>query len=222
MKHLIRKLLYRFSSRLPCRIITRDGSPYLERYFLFQWFGLTAYLHRFVGADGDEEVHNHPWNSLAICLAGGYMEERVTGMCILQGWAYRLRAIRPGSFNRIRANDFHRIAATDPETWTLFIHGKTRLGWGFLHLDKNPLITNGAEVRFYQPYPLTNGSKWWLTAPLGRESSSRTPLFANPHHAPQQAACTSPDCQCPFDMGQDFFCLQGRPEPVDKQEILND
>lgn len=175
MNQLIRKLLYKLSGHLPCRTISRDGNPYLERYFVLQRFGLTVYLHRFVGADGDEEVHNHPWNSLAAWLPGGYMEERVTGMCILQGWAYRLRAIRPGSFNRIRANDFHRIAATDPETWTLFIHGKVRLGWGFLHHERDPRILNGAEVRFYQPYPLTNGSKWWLTAPIGRECDGRLP-----------------------------------------------
>lgn len=172
---MLRKLLFKLTANLPCRLITRDGTPYLERYFLCQVFGLTFYLHRFVDSDGDDEVHNHPWDSIALCLAGGYREERATGLCITQGWQSRYRSIFPGRVNRIRANDFHRILHTKPETWTLFIHGQLQLGWGFLRHDRDGRYRNGAQVVFHQPYPLTNGSKWWLAAPIGRRSG-RAPL----------------------------------------------
>lgn len=171
---MMRKLLYKISGGLPCRLITRDGTPYLERYFLCRIFGLTAYLHRFVGSDGDKEVHNHPWNSMALCLAGGYEEERLTGLCIHQHWQHRLRRIFPGKLNRIRANDFHRIAKTKPETWTLFVHGRCRLGWGFLRPQMTNVGPNHTEVVFHQPFELVSGSPWWTEAPLGRDSG-RTP-----------------------------------------------
>jgi hypothetical protein len=170
---MIRSLLYRLTANRPCRLISRDGTPYLERYFVCQVFGLTIYLHRFVSGDGDEEVHNHPWNSIAICLAGGYMEERMTGLCMQQGWRRIYRKIIPGRINRIRANDFHRILATKPETWTLFVHGKTRIGWGFLRTTAcyYGLPSHNLRVEFHQPYPLTNGSQWWHDAPLGKHAT---------------------------------------------------
>lgn len=171
---MIRKALYKVTGLLPCRLISRDGTPYLERYFVCRVLGLTVYLHRFVGCDGDNEVHNHPWNSIAVCLVGGYLEERVTGICILQGWRNVNRRIFPGRVNRIRANDFHRIKSTKPETWTLFIHGRTRLGWGFLHRNLAARSTKDSMVIFHQPFPLTSGAAWWLDAPTGNNSGRET------------------------------------------------
>lgn len=160
------------TAKLPCRLIQRENQPYLERYFVGQLFGHTFYLHRFVGTDPDEGCHNHPWNALAICLAGGYTEARMTGLCVVNGWQEEYRNISPGSFNRIRANDFHQIISIKPETWTLFIHGKAQLGWGFLRRVPCAygLESHRLRTEFHQPYKLTNGSQWWKAAPKGSES----------------------------------------------------
>ena len=47
-----------------------------KRYYVGQLFGVTVYLHRFVGCDGDPELHDHPWNALSIVLSGSYIELR--------------------------------------------------------------------------------------------------------------------------------------------------
>lgn len=174
---MLRKWLYRLTANKPVRLIKREGHPYLERYYLGQFLGLTVYLHRFVGVDPDEGVHNHPWNAVAWCLAGGYTEARMITLCPVSGWQERYRQIRPGSINRIRVQDFHQIVQMEPETWTLFIHGRLRAGWGFLRrirCDHNQ-PTHDYRTEFHQPYQLTNGSKWWLEAPNGQHSE-REPM----------------------------------------------
>lgn len=174
---MLRKWLYRLTSNRPTRLIKREEQPYLERYYMGQAFGLTFYLHRFVGVDPDEGAHNHPWHAMAICLAGGYREARVTTLCPIDGWQQIYRIIRPGSFNRIRVSDFHQIVEMKPNTWTLFIHGQKRAGWGFLRKFRCTygIPTHRLRTEFHQPYPLTNGSKWWLEAPLGKHSE-REPM----------------------------------------------
>ncbi len=120
---MIHQILFWFSGYLPCRLINNDGQPYLERYFLFSCCGLTAYLHRFVGQDGDRGLHDHPWDySLAIVLAGGYVEERLNGFDPAVGLVIGERLVR--WCNLITAHDFHRISRTQRDTWTLFIHTK--------------------------------------------------------------------------------------------------
>ncbi len=90
---MIRRALYRLTAGLRCRLISRDGRPYLERYYLGRLGPVTAYLHRFVGRDGDEETHDHPWRAISLVLAGSYREERAR----LNGAApplIRLRRVR--------------------------------------------------------------------------------------------------------------------------------
>lgn len=167
---MLQKWLFKVTAKLPCRLIKREDHPYLERYFVASALGRTIYLHRFVGTDPDEGVHNHPWNALAICLSGGYTEARLTGFCPMTGWVEKLRRIRPGSFNRIRANDFHQIVSMKPGTWTLFLHGPMKHGWGFLRRERCDygLPTHSFRTVFHQPFELTNGSKWWKRAQTGR------------------------------------------------------
>lgn len=176
---MLSKLLYKWTANKPTRLIKRENHPYLERYYLGGLFGLTFYLHRFVGSDPDEGAHNHPWNALAICLAGGYREARVTTLCPIDGWQQTYRIIKPGSFNLIRVRDFHQIVELKPETWTLFIHGRYRAGWGFLRTIACDygLQTHQFRTEFHQPYPLTSGDKtpWWTRVPLGKDSD-REPM----------------------------------------------
>ncbi|MCP5136550.1 MAG: hypothetical protein H6981_07105 [Gammaproteobacteria bacterium] len=158
------RALHRLTANRPGRLIQIDGKPYLERYFVARLLGLTIYLHRFVGPDGDRHVHNHPWRlSLSIVLRGGYREARLVSFAPYQTREREVRWI-----NLIRRSTFHRIVgATRPgDTWTLFIHTTRRLGaWGFLQkgdADHGQLIS-------YQEYPTPTDPDWHLTAPLGRD-----------------------------------------------------
>lgn len=171
--------LYALTARLRCRLINRHGPKgperYLERYHLAELFGgaVTAYLHRFVAEDADEWVHDHPWRwSLAIVLTGGYVEERLIWFDPLTGWAARWRRI--GGWRRlnlIRGGDFHRITKSQPETWTLFIHGPRVKGWGFLSS-----IEKGAV--YHQPHDVAKSAGWAATAPLGNDAE-RAPLMGD-------------------------------------------
>lgn len=156
---MIRRFLFWLTGRLPARAIDGDdGEPYLERYFLFDFLGVKAYIHRFVASDPDRGLHDHPWGrSLSLVLVGGYREVRRRGT-----QAARCRSLEPWRLNYIRGSDFHRIVL-DPgeEAWTLFLHGARTKGWGFL--------INGA----YRPHACDKDDypqrAWWTTAPSGRE-----------------------------------------------------
>jgi hypothetical protein len=79
---MINRALFNLTSRLPCRLIKPDDRPYLERYYVGQLFGVTFYLHRFVSADSERHVHNHPWTrGGSVILAGSYTEEIATDLC---------------------------------------------------------------------------------------------------------------------------------------------
>lgn len=167
---MIRRLLFRLSGNLPCRLIEIEGSPYLERYYLGNFLGVTAYLHRFVGADGDRDVHDHPWNfALALGLAGSYIEQRVTTLDAETGWQARYHHMFPGKISRLGPRVFHQIIRTEPDTWTLFVHGRRVKVWGFLRRVKE-----GGAV-YHQPFDVASFLRWWERAPKGCEARRVSP-----------------------------------------------
>lgn len=185
------------TARLRCRIINGpNGEPYLERYYLFRLFGFTAYIHRFVDNDPDRGLHDHPWSwSCALVLAGGYHELRATGMNPHRTPDIILRYLKPGRFNVIRGDDFHRIILhwnqRNPgvEAWTLFVHRARTKGWGFvepsIRLDlrqRRPVLQwPPGAVPLYKPFALTRAGEfegWEKTAPRGREFKTRAPRRA--------------------------------------------
>lgn len=155
----MKNLLYRLTAGLPCRVISRDGTPYLERYFLFRLLGVTVYLHRFVGGDGDEGLHDHPWRAFTWCLAGGYTEVVLLKLCPRMGTQTRFRRLSAGQCRPVRT---HQIVSAYRNTWTLFAHGPVRRVWWF-YKDAP------GGVLMFQPYPIVSGQRWWKTAPRGRD-----------------------------------------------------
>lgn len=151
---MVRRALAWVASRLlsPPRVIfDQDGKdPYLSRYYLVggprmpdgsapfdqygdpkrgaiwpkQRFGL--FLHRFHRGDHDRELHSHPWHwAVSWILAGGYREERRTGNIVV------IRDFKPGNWNFLEANDFHRVDLLEDDCWTLFIVGPKAGTWHF-------------------------------------------------------------------------------------------
>ena len=160
----ITKWLYNLSNKLPCRVINLGSDqPYLERYYVGKFLGITFYLHRFVGGDGDRARHDHPWEAASLILSGGYQEARLSYLCPDDGTLTTTRSMGAGRLNLIRANKFHRIFDPKPNTWTLFMHGQRFKSWGFLeHFRHNC-------VMYQQPYDVTASLGWHKQAPSGYE-----------------------------------------------------
>ncbi len=160
----MKKLLHWITGMLPCRIISLDGSPYLERYYVGQAFGTCFYLHRFVGSDPAKELHDHPWAwAYSLVLSGSYTEETRAG----------LRQVR--FFNRINGLSFHRVLMNQGETcWTLFFHPiKKTKQWGFLYQSKSTGISTWVPHDALAQCQESN-EKWWLTAPTGSKENKRS------------------------------------------------
>jgi len=165
----IHKILYKITAQLPCRLIDVNGSPYMERYAMPKFLrtalkrlGFTAYLHRFVSSDSERNVHDHPWPwAIAFVLTGRYIEQRVTGLDIENGWISKLQTIR--WFNRLGSLDFHCITKPQPNTWTLFIHGPRTKSWGFLEA-----IDTGTV--YHQPYDVAATLDWESNSQTGQHT----------------------------------------------------
>lgn len=161
----MKKLLFLFTGRLPCRLIKVKDQPYLERYHLFRLFGITFYLHRFLNGDGDRYLHDHPFKfSGSLILAGSYIERSIRGLDISDE---KVRHLKVGRVNIIRPYKFHQILRSEPDTWTLFWHTKRFKNWGFLEDMGKEGGSKG--VLYITPYELTN-SDWHEHVPRGRDA----------------------------------------------------
>lgn len=122
--------------RTPYAPITKNGSLYMDRWWLFNpyepgtyvpkytWCPISIRLHHIMRPDADGHLHDHPWNARTIILHGGYIEEREGN---------NLHSRKPGSTVALRFGEYHRIVQVDPAlgALTLFITGKYRGTWGF-------------------------------------------------------------------------------------------
>lgn len=153
---MINKLLNLIADRLPGLIISDDGKPYLERYFIAQFLGMTFYLHRFVGSDPDRGLHDHPWRwAMTFILSGfGYVEETRYGL-EQRRW-----------FGFFSGQHFHRVHLFNGPVWTLFIHSSTRVKpWGFWRHTVSP--TQEWTGRALWNQHRSSSRQWWDTAPKG-------------------------------------------------------
>lgn len=156
------KLLFALSGRLPCRIISDKGVPYLERYFVAQLLGVTIYLHRFVGSDPDRGLHDHPWSwARSLVLSGEYDEETRSGIRTVRWW------------NKLTGDTFHRVILPPgrTEAWTLFMHGRYVKTWGFWHCVNGI----GATWQPFRNHGHDGLARWWKHAPVGRDCNGRMP-----------------------------------------------
>jgi hypothetical protein len=179
-----RKCLHRWAGTLPTRIIYAEHSefdarrsPLFERGHVFTMTlpvigEVTLYLHHYLRADPDRGMHDHPWPwAIALPLAGGYLEQRLTGMHMGHvGHVERRRW--PFLPYRLTGFDFHRVLVETGDTsWSLFFTGRNGFKpWGFLR----PLATTTTDDRpgvYYDMWESDEGSHtaWWCDAPRGRE-----------------------------------------------------
>ena len=168
---MIRRLLYRLSGWLPCRIISEGDRPYLERYYVATLFGVRCYLHRFVGSDPDRGLHDHPWAwGASLILSGWYLEETRSGTRVVK------------RFNAFTGDHFHRVIVPQgapTEVWTLFFHRAGDIKpWGFLRPVPDTPADHGLMWVAFR-YPQKKGA-WWKTAPRGADCPERQPAGEPP------------------------------------------
>lgn len=177
----INRLLLHLTRNRPVREIRLGQRRYMERHWIGRLGPITVYLHRYLGGDGERQVHDHPWGwALGIPLTGGYDEERVVGLCPRYGWLSRVVRVRPWRWNLLTAGTFHRVAHTHPDTWTLFIHGPRCKSWGFLNrCTPLPRATGLPVVYYHQPEDVAVHGDWQYRAPRARDLRARLdfPVF---------------------------------------------
>lgn len=195
MKKLAYNLLYRLGNKLPIRVISDNGLPYLERYYVCTLFGLRVYLHRFVGSDPMRGWHDHPfYPCLSVVLWGEYGEERG----IPSDVDYMMRDsqsvshfdIKPQRvrwFNWLARNTAHRVvigndwstgidganySSRSKECWTLFVHpAEYRTAWGFWTRKANGL----SWASFDGGTGTKSSGEWWKTTHIGSAHPQRQP-----------------------------------------------
>lgn len=158
MSGVIDRLLRRLVAKRPTRLIEVAGQPYLARVYLWHCGGWRLYLHYFINEDGDRHLHDHPFHGLSVVMSGGYTEERMTLLSMPEP-LFRVRKVR--FFNWIPARVFHRIASTQPGTWTLFLNSPHFKRWGFL----TPVDGSVVYLNPYNEEGVGGGSHWWETMP---------------------------------------------------------
>ena len=119
------------------------GEIYMERYWLkpFEEKGNNNIrIHHIMRSDSDRALHDHPWPSTSIILAGGYWEiepedqeqdPRADAYAFTRTWK------GPGAVTHRSAGDRHRLEV-EPGTsaWTMFIMGAYERRWGFHDPDQ--------------------------------------------------------------------------------------
>lgn len=124
--------------RNPDITIGDHDDPYMERWHILPrnpFFNL--YLHRFLRDDDDRALHDHPWASASLLIAGSYVE--VTpwpDKPYAPGWGVRRgnQAWRylPGDLIFRSATHAHRIELLSAHHCvTLFATGPRVRDWGF-------------------------------------------------------------------------------------------
>ncbi len=107
------------------RMISREGRPYMERYYLLSVAGRALFLHRFWGSDPDG-THCHPWTFIVMIIRGAYFEETLDGLLTYCA-AGRLRFSQAERLHAVRIPP-----SLEGKVWTLFAHGKRWRDWGFV------------------------------------------------------------------------------------------
>lgn len=116
------KLVNAVTIRKPDEVIENSSGVYLNRWYLVRNPPhCNVYVHQFLGSDDDRALHDHPWDSTSIVLAGRYLEHLKEGKVVREiGDVIMRDAYTP-----------HRVELLGTECWTLFTTGPKHKEWGF-------------------------------------------------------------------------------------------
>ena len=103
------------------RILDPTGQPYLERYHLTHTRDRSVRYHHWLGSDHQRAMHDHPWDSVTVVLAGHLIEHTPHGD----------RDLHPGDVVIRHARDPHALELDSDDAWTVFTTGPLTRTWGF-------------------------------------------------------------------------------------------
>ena len=116
----------------PSQVLGADADdPYLRRWFLEKTRDGSVYVHETLRSDAEEELHDHPGESMSIVLAGLLREHLVGGS----------RLLSPGDVVVRGALDRHRLEVIEPSV-TIFVMGPRVHQWGFWGGDDGERFTD--------------------------------------------------------------------------------
>lgn len=134
------KLFY----RKPDLIVGPEDKPYMHRWHVIpQNRYLNVYLHKFLNDDDDRALHDHPWDSISVCLKGVYKEHYADGtMKYRHGGKIVYRAAehthrislmkeKYAKYRDATINTNGYFYKNSIPAWTLFITGPKIREWGF-------------------------------------------------------------------------------------------
>lgn len=159
---------------MPMKQIDVNG-PYLQRYYAGTFAdGSDLWFHRFMQADGDRHLHNHPFDAQAVMIAGSYLEELRGGVmearfpasnplldneqCVGLTYARLLASLaalgseapKIPAVRTINVFHWHRIAEIEPDTWTAMIVKPDRLPYWYFEDENGELVPMKASEK-----------EWW-------------------------------------------------------------
>jgi len=134
---ITRRLAARLARRLPPPrppdfVIGGDKTPYLRRWYLIPRNRFcNVYLHHVLRDDDDRALHDHPWPSVSLMLAGALGEVYRD-----RHGSTRSRVFFAGHLVLRDARFAHRLflfkdRSSPREAWTLFLTGPRLREWGF-------------------------------------------------------------------------------------------
>jgi hypothetical protein len=103
------------------------GTDYMTRWGFSTPYG-GVYVHKFIGPDKDERLHDHPWQFVSLILKGGYVE--TTAGVPPRKWEHVYYGAGRVLF---RAERWRHKIWVEPGTtcWTIVVTGRRRHAWGF-------------------------------------------------------------------------------------------
>lgn len=118
-------------SRSPDEILGQHEAPFMLRWYAIRhnrWFNI--YVHHWLRSDDDRALHDHPWVSCSLLLAGSYREHLPDDKSEkrIEGHIYFRRA---KSAHRIELVDAYAVGHKQ-QVLTMFITGPHVREWGFL------------------------------------------------------------------------------------------
>ena len=144
------------------RSISRDGTPYMERYFLLRLGPFALFLHHFIDSDLDD-VHDHPWPWARLIIKGSYREHHHDGTStVCPRWSFIFRAAR--ELHWVELVETHPGFRND--VWTLFVHGRRVRQWGFIDAGK------WAPFRYRGKSKSSSETRGWLFPRYPKEAAS--------------------------------------------------
>lgn len=120
---LIQFLINKYENTSPDYIICDHQKPIIYRWYLIKRNGFfNIYLHNIVGSDEGRHLHDHPWFSMSVVLAGGFWEEKLNHVYYRRKGSLTLRS--PWCKHRVNVWPGRRA-------WTFFVTGPKMRKWGF-------------------------------------------------------------------------------------------